>query len=174
MPNDPSAKLDLLNTMHSREAQEIFKSCCGSQRWAEAMVLARPFSNEAQLLKHSGAVWKKCSSDDYLEAFTAHPRIGAKKKAKSQSERSGAWSSDEQKSTRDAQDATLSALERDNEIYYERFGFIFIICATGKSAEQMLNALQQRLNNDRPTEIASAATEQNEITKLRLQKWLHT
>jgi len=108
---------------------------------------------------------------DWMEAFRAHPRIGERKAAEA-SQQSKAWSSQEQAQVQEAQTAILDALADDNRRYEERFGMTYIVCATGKSAEEMLAILTQRLDNDRNKELREAAEQQRQIMQIRLRKWL--
>lgn len=173
--------------MPPEEAFADFINCCGSWKWARAMADARPFLTEEQLFETAGNVWQRLGQADWLEAFRHHPQIGQKiepnlqKDEKKISEKSAAtarpadtlrWASDEQSATRNATQEALDALARANREYLTRFGYIFIVCATGKSTEQMLALLRQRLQNDPETEIAIAAEEQQQITQLRLEKML--
>ncbi len=151
-----------LNTAPTSAAQSMFLKCCGSSTWAAQMAGRRPYASVNQLLEHADRIWSEAAIDDWLEAFRAHPRIGESGKP--------GWSQEEQAAARSAADATLSELAHGNQTYYERFGFIFIICATGKSADEMLAALRARLNNDRETELKIAAEQQRLITRLRLLK----
>jgi OHCU decarboxylase len=109
---------------------------------------------------------------DWLEAFAAHPRIGAKKKAPSQGARAAAWSKGEQRDAAAASKDVLQQLSKLNEQYFKKFGFIYIVCATGKSAEEMLELLELRVKRSKSKEIEAAAVEQSKITKLRIEKWL--
>jgi OHCU decarboxylase len=131
---------------------------------------ARPFATVAQLLVTADDVWSSLSSEDWLEAFRAHPKIGEKKASTLQSEQAQKWSAQEQAGTREATAETKAALAEGNRRYMECFGFIFIICASGKSAEEMLGSLNNRLQNDAQTELKIAAEEQRKITRLRLEK----
>jgi len=149
-----------LNTAAPLQVQSEFLRCCGSSKWAAEMVSRRPYASVSQLLEQADRVWNGVSVEDWLEAFRAHPRIGEATPSK--------WSEEEQAGARWAATATLSDLATANRIYYERFGFIFIICATGRSADQMLAALRARLENDRETELKNAAEQQRLITRLRL------
>lgn len=133
---------------------------------------ARPFSNSDELSAKGDEIWWNLDEEDWLEAFRAHPKIGEKKAAAAQSAEAAAWSAQEQSESERAAAETKAALAEGNREYELRFGFIFIICATGRSAEEMLAALNGRLNNDRETEIRAAAEEQRKITQLRLQKLL--
>jgi allantoicase len=151
-----------LNALPPAEAAEALRSCCASSAWAEQLIVRRPFADFAELTDTADAVWAGLGPDDWLEAFAAHPRIG---------ERSAStWSGQEQAGTAAADQATLDALVEGNEDYEERFGHVFLICATGKSAAQMLAALRGRLGNDPDTELRVAADEHRKITRIRLDK----
>lgn len=136
------------------------------------MTVARPFGNVDELLTKAGGTWSSLCPADWLEAFRAHPKIGEKKAAAGQSEEARKWSAQEQSGITDAAAATIASLAAGNRDYVQRFGFIFIVCATGKSSEEMLAILQARLQNDAETEISVAAEEQRKITRLRLEKLL--
>lgn len=137
------------------------------------MTAARPFADLDELLTKAERVWWSLTSEDWLEAFRAHPRIGEKKAAKAQSEEAQNWSAQEQSGVEDAMAETVTALAAANRDYEQRFGFIFIVCATGKGSEEMLAILKGRLQNDAETEMRIAAEEQRKITRLRLEKLLH-
>ena len=161
-----------LNELSAHDAEAEFLKCCGCRNWASAMTAARPFANVNELLKKADSTWRSLSSEDWLEAFRAHPKIGEKKAAAAQSEAARKWSAQEQSGINAAAAETMAALAQGNEDYEHRFGFIFIVCATGKSSEEMLAILRTRLQNDAKTEIAVAAEEQRKITQLRLEKLL--
>jgi OHCU decarboxylase len=161
-----------LNRLPSTHAETEFLKCCGSPRWARAMTAARPLANVDDLLTKADSTWRSLGSEDWLEAFRAHPKIGEKKAAAAQSEEARKWSAQEQSGIRDAAATTMAALAEGNRDYEQRFGFIFIVCATSKSSEEMLAILQARLQNDAETEIAAAAEEQRKIMRLRLEKLL--
>ena len=124
--------------------------------------MRRPYATLSQLLEQADEVWSHATAGDWLEAFRAHPRIGESSRSK--------WSEEEQAGARSAASAVLKELAAGNRIYYDRFGFIFIICAAGKGADEMLAALRSRLKNDRETELRIAAEQQRLITRLRLVK----
>ena len=166
------SELDRLNSLLRTQAEAEFLKCCGAQRWAAAMTAARPFANVDELLTNAEGIWWSLSSEDWLEAFRAHPKIGEKKAAATQSEEARKWSAQEQSGIGDAAADSLAALAKGNRDYEQRFGFIFIVCATGKSSEEMLAILQTRLQNDTETEIVAAAEEQRKITRIRLGKLL--
>jgi len=162
-----SRKLEWLNTISPAAAQRAFLRCCGSTAWAEQMASQRPFASLEAIQKAGDAAFSKLGSEDYLEAFAAHPKIGDQNQASKASQK---WAAQEQAAASTAAQETLERLRAANVAYQERHGFIFIICATGKSADEILAALEARLENDRNTEIAAAAEEQRKIMALRLNK----
>ena len=137
------------------------------------MTAARPFADVGELLTKADSIWWSLNAEDWHEAFRAHPKIGEKKAAAAQSEEARKWSAQEQSGIRNAAAGTMAALAAGNQDYEQRFGFIFIVCATGKSPEEMLAILKGRLQNDAETEMGIAAAEQRKITSLRLEKLLH-
>ena len=161
-----------LNTMETAACETSLRQCCGSTEWARRLSRARPFANVAVLLEASDRIWNDLSPDDWLEAFRSHPRIGQKKAAAAATARERSWSSAEQSGMDDAGDAVRSELSRMNDEYERRFGYIFLINATGKSPEQMLAALRERLGNPPESELRIAAGELAAITRLRLLKLL--
>ena len=146
-----------------RGQQKPWNELTDEQRkeWALRMYVARPFHDWDDLLHAASNIWSRLPDSDWLEAFAAHPRIG---------ERKAGWSSQEQSGTRTASDETMNAIAEGNRAYEEKFGFVYLICATGKSAEEMRENLEQRLQNDRQTELNIAAEEHAKITALRLEK----
>jgi len=158
------------------EAQAELLKCCGSTNWARRMTQQRPFPTGGdamrRLLDSADRVWWDLGREDWLEAFSRHPRIGEKAAAKDASAETRRWSEEEQSGTRSAREQVLAALAKANRAYEQRFGYVFIVCATGKSSEEMLALLQQRLQNDPAAELRMAAEEQRRITHLRLQKLL--
>lgn len=167
-----SEKLDELNQAAQEIAPSLFLDCCGSQNWARQMTAARPFADVTELIKQAEQIWLNLATDDWLEAFAAHPKIGARKAAPKQQAQSADWSRGEQAGTHDAADSILEALAEANRLYEKKFGYIFIVCATGKSAEEMLDICRRRLKNDADSEIRIAADEQRKITEIRLKKML--
>jgi OHCU decarboxylase len=162
-----------LNRLGAEEARAALLACCGSARWAEEVAALRPFWDVGQMLNIAGRVWRELDREDWLEAFRAHPRIGESKAAHETGEEARRWSEGEQAGARDAPAETLDALARANREYEERFGHIFIVCAAGKSAEEVLGLLRARMGNDPETELRAAAGEQWRITELRLKKFLN-
>jgi OHCU decarboxylase len=165
-----SDRLTQLNQLSADEAEQEFLKCCGSKRWAQILAAARPFADASELFSKADDLWWSLSEADWLEAFQAHPKIGEKKAAVSQSAQAQSWSSQEQSGVADASADTISQLAQRNREYEDRFGFIFIVCATAKSADEMLSIINARIQNDRETELRGAAEEQRKITRLRLQK----
>ena len=164
--------LERLNRLTHDEAEAEFLQCCGSTAWACGMSARRPFGGASDLLRAAEEAWGALDDEDWLEAFSRHPKIGEGKAATAQTEAERAWSAREQSGVRAADEATRRELEELNRAYAEKFGHIFIICATGKSSDEMLAALRARLENDAAAEIANAAAEQRRITTLRLEKLL--
>ena len=149
---------------------ELLK-CCGSSKWVNNILAARPFSSVDQFHVQAEKIWLKLGKDDYLEAFAAHPKIGESKVPK-KAKNTEKWTRNEQAGMRNSPDPVKLELKKQNRKYEKKFGYIFIVCATGKSAEEMLDLLQQRLENIPMIEINIAAWEQNKITKLRLNNML--
>ena len=161
-----------VNMTTSESATQQFLSACGSQKWAEAMVAARPFSDFVSLQTAAKTSFETLEEKDWLEAFRAHPRIGGKKSEDKVTQKSANWSTKEQSGIAAASVESLSKLAQMNERYFEKHDFIFIVFASGKTASQMLDILEGRLQNDTKTEIANAAIEQERITAVRLKKWM--
>lgn len=162
--------LQELNKLSQPELKEALLKCCGSSTWVKMMMTYFPEDNMEALLDCAEELWSECSEDDWKEAFSHHPKIGDVESLTKKFAATANWASGEQASVNTASKETIEALAEGNRLYEERFGYIFIVCATGKSAEEMLSLLQVRLNNKPEDEIKIAAAEQNKITKLRLQK----
>jgi OHCU decarboxylase len=156
--------LEELNQLPLKKAKAEFLKSCGSQEWAEKMSAARPFSNLENLLKAAEEIWKGLQPHDWLEAFSQHPRIGERLTDKQAKE--------EQSGVNSASDQTLKALFEGNQTYERKFQHVFLVCATGKSGDEMLQSLKSRLGNNSEAELNYAAGEQLKITKIRLQKML--
>ena len=159
------------NAADAAEASKAILACCGAKRWAAAMAAARPITSIDELRITADRTWSQMTEPDWLEAFACHPRIGERKAAHT-TPKSTSWSSQEQSSTATAASAILEEIAAGNQHYEELFGFTYIVCATGKSAKEMLAILKRRLNSDRATELREAAEQQRQITQIRLQKWL--
>ena len=163
----------LLNALLDDNAVAALRNCCGATRWAKAMVATRPYANAEQLLHAAGKCFSELKREDWLESFRAHPRIGEKKVAGSADSAAAAgWAEQEQAGARGADSATMAALAEANRAYEARFGYIFIICATGKTPTEMLAACKERMGNNPDIEWSVAADEQRRITQLRLEKFL--
>lgn len=164
--------LRFLEALTDDEAQAAFRRCCGAVRWAKAMTAGRPYRSNAELLAAADRQLATLAGADWLEAFGHHPRIGDKGALRARFASTRGWAEKEQAGAAAAGDAVLEALSRRNAEYEARFGYIFIVCATGKSAGEMLGLLEARLGNDPERELQVAAGEQAKITRLRLEKLL--
>jgi len=162
--------LEAWNRLEQTYATETILPCNGSVAWAVGMVNARPFETLEDLFAASDRVWFGLTPEDWQQAFDSHPRIG-EHKAKAATEQSLKWSAGEQSAA--AMDAaTEEKLAAANKQYEQKFGRISIVCASGKTAAEMLAILTARLANDASTELKEAAEQQRQITQLRLRKWL--
>jgi 2-oxo-4-hydroxy-4-carboxy-5-ureidoimidazoline decarboxylase len=158
-----------IDTADSDKARAMLTRACGSTRWVDRMLARRPFKADARLLFAARNEWFGLTEADWLEAFSHHPKIGDRASLAARFPATHDLSSKEQAGVGAAGEDLLTALADANEAYFQRFGFIFIVCATGKSAEEMLALLQSRLGNERAAELRIAAEEQAKITALRLQ-----
>lgn len=159
------------NNADTDTARAAMIACCGARRWADAMVALRPIKSVMELSDAADRIWGTMTEEDWREAFAGHPRIGDRKPAHA-SAQSQAWSKQEQASTESAAQKVIDDLAAGNALYEERFGFTYIVCATGKTPEEMLVILTQRLASDRASELREAAEQQRQITQIRLGKWL--
>ncbi len=158
--------LERFNALPAGEAASALEQCFASRDWAGRVAAARPLEDFESLMAAAAKAWEKLTDADWLAAFTAHPRIG---------ERGGhapASSEREQRGVAQADPETLAVLAAENRRYEERFGHVFLIAASGRSAEEILRELRRRLGNDASTELREAAAEQRKITLLRLQRML--
>jgi OHCU decarboxylase len=162
-------RLEELNALDDAAAMRELLRCCGSTRWARAMVAERPFPSREALAQVADACWRALSAADMLEAFAAHPKIGAGPAGRA-GDGTTEWSAQEQSGTRAARKDVRERLAAANRAYEARFGYIFIICATGKSADEMLASLEARLRHAPDEELPIAAEEQRQITRLRLAR----
>jgi OHCU decarboxylase len=156
--------LDRFNQLPEDKAVAELLAVCHSRRWAVAVAAGRPYADVAALQQAADEIWTGLSPDGWLEALEAHPRIG---------ERGGAsadWSRQEQAGVGDAGDDVRERLARGNADYEARFGHVFLISAAGRSADEILAALDERLGNDPGTELAVAAGEHRRITRLRIER----
>ena len=161
-----------LNTLNKQQLFEELMKCCGSTAWVNRMLSFIPADDMIELLEDAEEQWWKCNEEDWKETFAHHPKIGDVESLTRKFASTAKWASGEQSAVNVASKETIEALAEDNRLYEEKFGYIFIVCATGKSAEEMLMLLQSRLKNNPEEEILIAADEQNKITKLRIEKLL--
>jgi 2-oxo-4-hydroxy-4-carboxy-5-ureidoimidazoline decarboxylase len=160
------------NGLRPDEAAEEILPCCGSKAWARDMAARRPIIDEVDLLAGCDHVWKSLPESDWMEAFRSHPRIGESHSPAFGRARSTAWSGEEQRKVGTAGEDLKTALAEGNRAYEQRFNRIFIVCATGKSAPEILEILRRRLRHDPTKELHEAAEQQRQIAHLRLKKWL--
>jgi OHCU decarboxylase len=161
-----------LNSLARDEAEAELLKCCGSTVWARGVAARRPFESADELLRAADDVWSNLSDDDWREAFSHHPKIGERKASAGQSEQEQSWSRQEQSGASGADESARERLGRLNREYQQKFGYIFIVCAAGQSATEILASLEARIGNDAASEIKNAAEEQRRITRLRLLKLL--
>jgi 2-oxo-4-hydroxy-4-carboxy-5-ureidoimidazoline decarboxylase len=162
--------VERLNAMTNAESDAALLRCCGSRRWANEMTDMRPFESMEELIEEGVALWWFLDRDDQMEALAAHPRIGDLDGLRGKFAATADWCAGEQAGVAGAEEQTLRDLADGNRAYEERFGHTFIVCATGKTAAEMLALLRARLTNDPDTELTVAAEEQAKITQLRLEK----
>src|SRR5262245_45947437 len=155
-----------LNRLPETRAEAELMRCCASHRWAHLMAAERPFAGVSVMTALAQRLWWALAAADWLEAFAAHPRIGQ--------QATSAWSAQEQARAMEIGDDLRASLAAGNRAYEKRFGYTFIVCATGKSAEEILTTLEQRLHNEPADELQIAADEQRKITELRLNKLITT
>jgi len=159
-----------LNVLPRYRAEEELLKCCGSRAWVQWMARRRPFASFDRLLQAAGEIWSRLDPADWMEAFRAHPQIGQNQATAHRFAQAQAWSAQEQAGMSRAGVGVTMDLEEANREYLAKFGYIFILCATGKTAEEMLAILRSRLPNTPEQEIHVAAEEQNKITRLRLER----
>lgn len=164
--------VDEINALPAAAARDAFTACCGAPGWVSRMGERRPFAGRAALLEAAETSWRDLAPDEQQAAITHHPRIGESRAVAPLGARAGAWSAVEQSLARGADGATSAALAAANAEYERRFGHAFIICASGKSAREILDALESRLGNDADAEHAVTSGELWKITRLRIRKLL--
>jgi len=168
--NNTSVGIAQLNQYDAQQAFKWFSQACAAENWCQKMVENRPYANLNAMVTHAQTAWDSMAKSDFLQAFEAHPMIGDVNSLKAKFASTQQMAAHEQDGASNANDTTLQALHDLNHQYLAQNGFIFIICATGLSAETMLSALQSRIHNTREQEIAIAAAEQIKITLIRLEK----
>ena len=177
--------LEELNALSDKDARAEFLRCCGSKQWTSEMTERRPFSTRDRLLSTADEAWQDLDQKDWKEAFSHHPKIGDIKSLRKSTTLPGRrpigkfaptvqWAEGEQSGVGQTSERVLKALAEGNNLYEAKFGYIFIVCATGKNAEEMLALLTERLNHFPAEEILIAAEEQRKITRLRLEKLLQS
>jgi OHCU decarboxylase len=174
LPVEASVEVSVaeLNAMSDADARSLLADCCGASRWVSGMLSRRPFQSRSAVLSTADEIWKSLDADEWREAFSHHPRIGERKSAVPLSDRGSAWAAGEQSAVGRAEDDVRADLVAANRDYEQRFGYTYIVFATGKSAEEMLALARERLKNNPDTELRAAAEEQRKITRLRLDKLL--
>lgn len=160
------------NAQAPEQAAADLLRCCGSSRWAEAMARERPFASAESLFAAADREWWRLGREDWLEAFRHHPKLGDQDALGARFGATRAWAASEQGGVSAAGEKALDALAAGNREYEARFGWIFIVCATGKTADEMLALLGARLENAPDDELRIAAAEQAKITRIRLEKLL--
>ncbi len=162
--------LERLNALNSAQlAEDLFK-CSGSAVWAEQMAKVHPFASVEELKSKSETAWKRLTRADWLAAFAHHPKIGDVESLRKKFATTASWAANEQSGVGSASADTINRLARGNQAYEARFGYIFIVCATGKMANEMLALLETRLEHEPDTEFDIACREQKQITQLRLER----
>jgi 2-oxo-4-hydroxy-4-carboxy-5-ureidoimidazoline decarboxylase len=161
------------NTLDAEAAAREALPCCGSSAWAAALASKRPIPDEASLLAASNLIWLALPESAWREAFDSHPRIGQTAPQSRSTAESLRWSAQEQH-TALSEDTAKLALEEANRRYEQKFGRIFIVCASGKTSAEILSLLEARIHNDAATELREAAEQQRQITQLRLHRWLES
>lgn len=169
---DEHTGLQRLNNWNEKTAWDALLKCCGASKWALRVMNARPFADLEALEAASERAFSTLEAIDWREAFSHHPQLGDLASLRQKFAATSEWASGEQAGTQAAPEVVLGELAQKNQEYLDKFGFIFILCAMGKSAAEMLAALQARIGNDAPTELQNAAEQQKQITRLRLEKLL--
>lgn len=163
----PEERLDYLNHASKEQLKSLFHQVCHSDRWASELAQKGPFESLADLKQKGATAWDQCGEPDWKDSLNGHPRIGDKAK---KSGLSAAWSKKEQSKASTADSELMTRLKDSQEKYFQKFGFIFLICATGKSTQEILDAVLSRLENDGTQELQNVAREQAKINQLRLEK----
>lgn len=162
--------IDQFNALSITDQHQALETCCGAQHWIKQMVAKAPFSTKDQLFYFADYLWENANEESWLEAFTHHPKIGDIDSLAKKFSNTKEWAKSEQGGVETASQKVLHDLAKGNQEYEDKFGFIFIVCATGKSASEMLELLNLRLANSKQVEILIAMREQQKITKIRLDK----
>ena len=171
---DKLTAITQLNSQSAKQAELLFMQCCTSTLWVKQMVLTMPFVDQNDLIHRADEAWSGLSEKDYLEAFEGHPKIGDVNSLRAKYANTKVLASGEQGAVNQATDEVLEGLTQFNKDYEAKFGFIIIVCATGKSALQMLDLLKARFPNNRDIELKNAAEEQRKIFQIRITKMLES
>ncbi len=163
-------ELNQINEVDETTARNSLQNCCGSSKWVDSMMEAIPFISPESLFQTASQIWWQLSPSDWLEAFTHHPKIGDLESLSKKFQSTATWAAGEQASVATAVEEVIKELAEGNNSYERKFGYIFIVCATGKTAEEMLQILKARFPNKPDIELKLAAAEQEKITRLRLEK----
>jgi OHCU decarboxylase len=158
------------DALPAERAAELLRACCGASRWVATVVSRRPYGRIEPLLDMADKAWWAMGEEDWREAFAHHPRIGEWRSEVPQDARGAAWSAAEQTGATRASTSVQAELAAVNREYEERFGHIYIVFASGRSAEELLEIARERLQNSPWAELRVAAEEQRKITRLRMQK----
>ncbi len=161
--------VDELNTLSPGEAADLLRSCCGASAWVNQMVAKSPFESGQQLLDTADTVWGGLTTDEKKEAFDHHPRIGEKLSAAAQTDKAKEFAEREQATVRLASSSVHDQMSLINRAYEQKFGFIYIVSAAGKTGHELIGIARKRLRNDVDTEVGIANDEQRKITRLRLE-----
>lgn len=164
--------LEYINAADDATARQLFQQCCSSDGWVERLLEGRPHASRQALLDAADGGWRTLTEADYLQAFDGHPKIGDLDSLQEKYANTQALAANEQAGVEAATTSVIQNLAKGNQAYLDKFGFIFIVCATGKSAQEMSDLLQARLPNDRATELKNAAEEQRKIFHIRLRQLL--
>jgi allantoicase len=173
-PEDHLKGIDRVNQLPIEQVRKALLDCCGSRAWVDQMLAQRPFADEAQLCENADRIWSRLDRKEWLRAFRHHPPIGSKRAKSKQSNVARQLSAAEQSAAAKSSPETLAVMHAANQAYQATFGYVFLICATGKSAHEILKSLQERLSNSPETELRVAAEEHRKITRLRLEKLLNS
>lgn len=168
--NPKDSGLERLNGMNESDARDAMLSVCGSRRWVDKMIEKRPFASSAALYSAAEESWFCLEVQDWLEAFSHHPRIGERNLAQPKFAATATQSSKEQSGMAGASESVRAEFSIGNALYEKKFGHVFLICATGKTGEEMLCSLRERMRNEAAAELQNAANEQSKIIRIRLGK----
>jgi len=168
--SDQTLTLKAFNDLPKAQARDALARCCAAGRWVEQMLARSPFKQFDDLLIAADEAFALLEPKDWLDAFGHHPRIGDAASLRAKFASTATWASGEQAGAGGAREDEIEALAQGNEVYFQKFGYIFIVNATGKAAGEMLQTLVARLENDPETELTVAAAEQMKITHIRLHK----